>query len=460
MARLRQPEDPAQSASGQRLTRRTALRLAAACLWTLGLSACGLPPDLPPSVVSPPAPTADEVTFFVTADTHFGAEGLVERNRRQIVAMNDLPGRAMPPALGGIVEQPLAVLVAGDLTDFGWQTEWQQFLAHYGPGGLLRYRIYETTGNHDRYAPLGYAVLDGVRARHGALLYGVALGPVRVICLDRYPDAEAQQWLARQLALLGKTVPVMLFFHYPLMGTFADWWSERDKEGLARVIQDYSVEAIFHGHSHDSRPYEWRGVTVYNVGSPKHAWNSFAVVRVEGRTLSVAAWDWDDNLWVWFHRKKMRAPAAALPRRTTDPAAAAETEHPDASDELAWLLGCWRNIADDTENVERWRAGPAGALDGDSRTTQRGRVVHRETMSIARGPQGLTYTATPSGQTRTTFRAVEVNEERVIFENLDHDYPQRIIYERTTPGRLKARIEGDVGGETKSSEWHWTRVDC
>lgn len=293
---------------GALVTRRGVLQLAAAVAGVRWLPSCQhVPPDLPTAVLDPVTDASSELTFFVTADPHFGADGLVERNRRQIRAMHELPGTPMPEELGGTVGRPSAVLVAGDLTDFGTSGQWAEYLEHYGPGGLLGYPVYECTGNHDRFFPLGSPALDGVRARHGDLLYGAALGPLRVISLDLYPDTASQEWLARQLGRIGRGVPVVLFFHYTLAGHFSDWWSEQDKDSLARVIQGYSIAAIFHGHAHDSRHYVWRGHDVYNVGSPRHAWNSFAVVHVAKGVWSIASWDWKDGLWVWWHRKELAA---------------------------------------------------------------------------------------------------------------------------------------------------------
>jgi len=284
------------------LNRREALRFAAASAGALWLPGCRhAPPDLPRAAVSPGE--AGDITFFVSADPHFGAPGVGERNRVQIRAMNELPGTPLPRALGGAVARPIAVLMAGDLTEFGTGAQWAQYLAHYGPGGLLHYPVYECTGNHDRYCPFGSAVLDGVRARHGGLLYGAALGHLVVISLDLFPDAAGQEWLTRQLRRIAASVPIVLFFHYPLAGHFADWWSEDEKSSFAGVIRHHRIVAIFHGHAHSSQHYVWRGYDIYNVGSPKHSYHSFAVVRAAKDTLAVASWSWGDGRWSWSHSR-------------------------------------------------------------------------------------------------------------------------------------------------------------
>lgn len=246
-----------------------------------------------------------DVTFFVAADTHFGHEGIDKLNARQIAAMNALPGTAMP-AGAGVVRNPLGVLIAGDLTDRGRSAQWQQFVEHYGltgSDGLLNYPVYECTGNHDRKSFISRPVLDAVRKRHGDLVYSWDWGDVHLVCLDLYPDASNLRWLKRDLAKVGRTVPVVLYFHYSILGPYSDWWSAGEKEAFRKAIDGFNVIGIFHGHYHGSMRYKWRGYDVYNVGSPRHGRHSFAVVRVTDTTMAVASMNWGRTRWGWWHTK-------------------------------------------------------------------------------------------------------------------------------------------------------------
>lgn len=46
-------------------------------------------------------------------------------------------------------------------------------------------------------------------------------------------------------------------------------------------------------------------------------------------------------------------------------------------------------------------------------------------------------------------------QKKVVFENREHDFPQRIIYWLDDDGSLRARIEGTIGGQSRSQEWKW-----
>ena len=281
-----------------------ALALAA---FGLLLSACGRPSGV---AGVPIVAAGDEVTFLVAADTHFGPEGMYERNVRQVEAMNALPGAPWPTALGGVVSEPAALIVAGDLTDLGHPAEWWAFSRVYGflrGQGLLRYPVFVGTGNHDQGVPLLRIVPGAVEFRHGSRDYAIRLGGLHVIGLDVYPDATALQWLRAELERVGPEQPVLLWFHYPLAGPYSDWWTDEEKQAFRDVVEGYGVVAVFHGHYHRSGHYEWRGLQVYNVGSPRHSDHSFAVVRWRAGRLDVAAWDWARGDWAWHHTTRREA---------------------------------------------------------------------------------------------------------------------------------------------------------
>ncbi len=56
------------------------------------------------------------------------------------------------------------------------------------------------------------------------------------------------------------------------------------------------------------------------------------------------------------------------------------------------------------------------------------------------------------------FEMISSGEQSVVFENLENDFPQQIIYKRERD-KLTARIQGIVNGQQRSREWHWNRID-
>ncbi len=293
--------------------RRARPVLAAMLLATIAPLACrsSSPPTTP---VERPRDGGVDVTFFVAADTHIGYAGMMEANRRQITAMNDLPGRPYPPEIGGFVAAPAGVLIAGDLTESGLNEgedrQWDGFVQLYGltgKDGLLKSPVYEIAGNHDdrAFSP----VLKGVKNRHGGLKYSWDWGDLHMVALGKYPDSAGCRWLRHDLAAIGVSRPVVLFFHYGIEGPWSNSWDADEKEAFGKAIAGYNVIGIFHGHWHASLHTTWLGYDVYNVGSPKMGNIEFAVVHVTDETMTVGSRRWDRGAWSWCHTKKINAAA-------------------------------------------------------------------------------------------------------------------------------------------------------
>ncbi len=132
----------------------------------------------------------------------------------------------------------------------------------------------------------------------------------------------------------------------------------------------------------------------------------------------------------------------------------AQTPDP-ALPELAWLTGYWTSSEDGTTNEELWTNGSGYMMLGVHRDVYANGRSSFEYLRIMRTREGIVYVASPGGRAGTTFTMKENKDQKVIFENLEHDFPQRIIYSRSGD-TLTARIE-DESGE-KSMDWVWTKT--
>jgi hypothetical protein len=97
---------------------------------------------------------------------------------------------------------------------------------------------------------------------------------------------------------------------------------------------------------------------------------------------------------------------------------------------------------------------------GVSRTVRDGRLVAYEMVILKEKDGTLVYEAHPSGQDVAEFRAKTITADTAIFENLTHDFPQRVCYRLVGPDSLLAWIEGTIDGKEKRSEFPYTRVSC
>ena len=129
-------------------------------------------------------------------------------------------------------------------------------------------------------------------------------------------------------------------------------------------------------------------------------------------------------------------------------------------DDLGFLAGDRVSEGSNTVAREVWIGPGSGVLLGMSLTVRRdGRPGEYEHMRIGPMADGrLAFFALPSGQPPAVFplKALEASPRRATFENLEHDFPQRVIYWDKGDGVVGARIEGTIRGQARSAEWTFT----
>lgn len=128
----------------------------------------------------------------------------------------------------------------------------------------------------------------------------------------------------------------------------------------------------------------------------------------------------------------------------------------------AWLAGCWEQRSAHRESLEMWMPPAGGLMLGASRTLVGGAVREYEQLIIKVEGGKLVYTATPSGQQTVSFTSTSVTDTSFTVENLQHDFPQRIIYRRRGADSVIARIEGPGrgGSGTRGFDFPMRRTRC
>ena len=129
-------------------------------------------------------------------------------------------------------------------------------------------------------------------------------------------------------------------------------------------------------------------------------------------------------------------------------------------DRVVWLQGCWAMERDGRLVEEQWLAPRASSMLGVGRTTRGTTLVNYEMVLIRERGEQLSYEAHPANQQPALFMATTIGERTIAFENLKHDFPQRIGYERKSADRLMAWIEGPQNGQTRRIEFAYDRVPC
>lgn len=130
---------------------------------------------------------------------------------------------------------------------------------------------------------------------------------------------------------------------------------------------------------------------------------------------------------------------------------------------MTWMTGCWELSVPGRQMTitEQWMKPAGGTLIGMSRTVRGAKTTGFEFLRIVASDAGIDYISKPSqNKAETAFRLVRSSSTEVVFENLAHDFPQRIIYRIDKPDSLFARIEGTQNGKLNGMDIPMKRAKC
>ena len=121
--------------------------------------------------------------------------------------------------------------------------------------------------------------------------------------------------------------------------------------------------------------------------------------------------------------------------------------------------GKWKMEIANSNFYEEWELKSDDELIGISYGIDSGAKYVIEYIYLKNFDGQWAYIALPLDQNITLFALIEHTPKKFIFENKEHDYPQRIIYEFHKDGKLTASIEGNVNGETNRKQFTFLLVE-
>jgi hypothetical protein len=128
--------------------------------------------------------------------------------------------------------------------------------------------------------------------------------------------------------------------------------------------------------------------------------------------------------------------------------AGASTAH-----DFTWLSGYWLSCSDGREVAETWSVPRQGTLIGSTITLEAGKVSFEYARIASHGGR-TSFFGSPGGKPAVEFSLKTAGERSVVFENLQHDFPHRVMYERRGD-ELIGRIEGTQDGKALAFEWRY-----
>jgi hypothetical protein len=145
---------------------------------------------------------------------------------------------------------------------------------------------------------------------------------------------------------------------------------------------------------------------------------------------------------------------SAVPQDTPKPAVVGAAKiDPAELQKLAWLSGTWVVEQGEVVTEEHWRPLAGNTLLGTSHTYDKTRTRFFEFLRVTAMNGKIAYIALPANaQEPTVFLLQRASDQEVVFENPQHDYPQRIRYAKT-PAGLTATISLLDGARAQSFEF-------
>jgi len=177
-------------------------------------------------------------------------------------------------------QQPDAIIVTGDLVDYGTSEEYGLLRELLAP---LTMPVYLSPGNHDERGALraGFPDHGYLRQWDPFIQYTIEEHAVRIVALDTVVPGQSGgalcnrrlEWLDRALGAQPKRPTIVTMHHPPFLTGIGhmDRIGLDDCSGLAQVISRHpQVERVLAGHLHRSITARFAGTVASTCPSPAH----------------------------------------------------------------------------------------------------------------------------------------------------------------------------------------------
>ncbi len=137
------------------------------------------------------------------------------------------------------------------------------------------------------------------------------------------------------------------------------------------------------------------------------------------------------------------------PSKTVDAISVSHHNYP-LLQKAAWLLGSWKGVAGQGVSIERWYKQDDSTYAGMGLFIKGNVTLSQESIKLVQTGKDLYYIPTVKGQNNdqpVTFKLISATDKQLVFENPQHDFPQKIMYSLVTSDSLVAVISGVEKGK-------------
>lgn len=123
---------------------------------------------------------------------------------------------------------------------------------------------------------------------------------------------------------------------------------------------------------------------------------------------------------------------------------------------MEWLLGSWNNNSSNGNFYETWKRENDTTFRGNGFSISGRDTLFQEQLSLEWVNDTLCYIPAVKNQNNDLpvhFKLITVRNNTYVFENKEHDFPQRITYKYIEPDSLYAKIEGLQNGNFRLEQF-------
>lgn len=131
--------------------------------------------------------------------------------------------------------------------------------------------------------------------------------------------------------------------------------------------------------------------------------------------------------------------------------------------QLGFMTGCWSGeIRQDGSRIEEYYSGIRGGLMlGSVKSSTADETLFFEFLRIEADGDAIWLIPQPRGKVLDLkFRLIQLEADRAVFENPEHDFPRRIEYRRLPENRLMTRVAGIADEQPVLEEYITEQRNC
>lgn len=130
-----------------------------------------------------------------------------------------------------------------------------------------------------------------------------------------------------------------------------------------------------------------------------------------------------------------------------------------AISDFSWLEGKWTGTAGQMNFFEEWSSLNGNCMTGKGGAISGGDTVFSESIKIEQRGEDVFYIpSVKENGGAVDFKFTGYKSDSIVFENPQHDFPQRIVYFRLPDNKLYACIDGLNAGKYDRIEFSYQKT--